>query len=184
MEFFVLEAVWIYLLLAFVVVAPIVYSLFFKKKLQAKAAQWGTEKGLNLEEKVKASNAKRLDRVAADLGQRVTFADAAAGRSVVDAVLGAAKAVTPATTPDSWNLKFAAADDVSLAWTADAAGGVLAVTRTREMVSEPVGDRAWNKVVAALTAAAAERGVAAEIVTVPLVPMTPQNDKDPWWVAG
>lgn len=183
MELFVLDAVWIYLLLAFVVIVPVVYSLFFKKKVQAKAAEWGTEKGLNLEEKVKASNAKRLDRVAADLGQRVTFADAVAGRSVVDAVLGAAKSVAPAGA-DSWNLKFAAADDVSLAWTADAAGGVLAVTRAREMVNEPVGDRAWNKVVAALTAAAAERGVAVEIVTVPLVPMSPQNDKAPWWVAG
>lgn len=177
------EAILIFVLLAFVVIAPIVYSIFFKKKLQAKAAAWGTEKGLNLEEKVKASNANRLDRVAADLGQRVTFADAAAGRTVVDAVLGATKAVTPAAA-DTWNLKFAAADDVSLTWTTDATGGVLAVSRAREMVNEPVGDRAWNKLVAALTAAAAERGVPAEIVTVPLVPMTPQNDKAPWWVAG
>jgi len=179
----VLEAIWIYLLLAFVVIVPIVYSLFFKKKLQAKAAEIGTAKGLNLEEKVKASNEKTLDKIAAELGQRITFADAVAGRGVVDAVLGAAKSVTPAG-PDNWHLKFAAADDVSLAWTTDAAGGVLAVTRSRHMVNGPVGERAWRKVVAALTAAAAERGVALEVVTVPLVPMNPQDEKEPLWVAG
>lgn len=183
MEFFVLEAIWIYLLLAFVVVVPIVYSLFFKRKLQAKAAEIGTAKGLNLEEKVKASNEKTLDKIAAELGQRITFADAEAGRAVVDTVLGATKGVTPAG-PDAWHLKFAAADDLSLAWTADAAGGVLAVTRSRHMVNGPVGERAWRKVVAALTAASAERGAALEVVTVPLVPLNPQDEKEPLWVAG
>ena len=177
------EAIWLYVLFAFLIVAPVVYNIFFKRKLQAKAAQLGTDAGLNLEEKVKASNASRLQRVASDLGRRVTFEDATAGRQVVDAVLGSAKAATSAGT-DSWNLKFAAADDVSLAWTVDAGTGVLAVNRAREMMSEPVGDRAWGKLVTALTAAASERGVPAEIVTVPLVPMSPQNDKEPWWVAG
>lgn len=170
------QTVLLYLLLAFVIIAPIVW-FFLRRRVLAKAASAGEDFGVGFEKRIVTGETTKL-------GTRVRFADAAAARRIVDEVFSTSKDVT-VTGPATWDLRYAKPDDLHVTWTIGAdGGGVLRVDRAREMIGQLVGGRVWIKLVTRITAASRAAGVAAATEVVPLVAGDVPAEGDRVWIAG
>lgn len=178
-----LTVLLIFVLLAIVVIVPIVW-LFVGRSVKAKAKRLGDAAGLNLEQRVQASNAKGAERDAAILGARLRFPVASAGRAVVDDVMQAAKNAT-ADGDGVWRISHGSPDMITATWRAEPDGsGVLLVARTREALGALIATRTWTKLLEQVGRTAAERGVATVAETVPLVKTGELVEDDAVWVAA
>lgn len=178
-----MDAIWLYLLLAFVVVVPIVWALV-GRRVRAKARAAGTAAGLNLEARVAASTAKGLDRDAALLGTRLRFPAGAGGRALVTEALLGVKAAT-ATGDGSWSLSHGIPDMVTAVWRDESdGGGTFLAVRARQSLGSFLQTRTWTKALDAIGTVASARGVTPTVDTVPLVPSAEVVEGDPVWVAA
>ena len=134
-----MDALVIYLLLGFIVIAGFWWTVF-GARIRARLREKGKTAGVSLEDAVNRIDFNKI-------GTILLVKNAQAGEAIVTQAVAQAKGVTP-LGQGRWNLRFADPDDVVLAWTVDANGqGSLYVYESRDMLGSPVGDRQWLKVV-------------------------------------
>jgi hypothetical protein len=179
-----MDAVWIYVALAILVVIVPVLWLIFGRRLRAKARAAGTSAGFNLEDRVATSTRKGVERDAAVLGTRFRFPAGSDGRAIVTEGLAGVKAAT-ATGATSWSLSHGIPDMISAEWRDEPdGGGTFLAVRARQAMGSFVQKRTWSKALYAITAAAVAHQVTPQIDYVPLVRSDETVEGDPIWIAA
>jgi len=176
-----MDAIWIYLLLAFVVIVPIVWRIV-RRRVLSRAAQLGTTAGVNLEERVKSSNLKGAERDAAILGTRIQFPNARDGHAVVADALGSSKSAA-AGADSTWSISHGSPDMVIAAWQENADGsGTFLALRAKEALGALIQTRTWSKILDQIQLTATQRGVDSTTTIVPLVKSSEVVDGDAIWI--
>lgn len=82
----------------------------------------------------------------------------AGGLAIAERTLGEMRGVTRESATE-WTLVWLEPEDLLIRWVPEGDGGVIRVVRAAEMDGIPVGDRAWQRLVAAIDRAASTQGV-------------------------
>ncbi|QYH35683.1 hypothetical protein [Salinibacterium sp. M195] len=153
------ETVSIVLLLV-LVVALVIFRKVFNRRMKNAAGDKGREMGLSMEARIKLADLSKLSRA-------LVIADVAAAPAIIDEGLAKLKRVTPGEG-GRWNLRVIQPDDVVFESTNTEHGVQLRVISGREGFGNVQGGGDWLKVLQAVGAAAAARGVATTETTITL----------------